>query len=226
VPHPWSVSLHLPYPRPDDAPGGLSDERLDAGLDWCASTSAGRGWSTHVSSRDSASTHRLTSRGLTALDALPVLALPAEVVADLRASPPEGIALDLSPSRADVVAAYGAWMQDVPLAAQLVRPGDVADRARRFVVALSDDQPVGCALIWLAAGTVAVSGLGVAPAWRGRGVGAALVATASRLGLQADPTADVVWMHATDEGAGLYRRLGFTLVDEHLCIGAAPEHDG
>jgi GNAT superfamily N-acetyltransferase len=222
VPHPWSVSLHLPFPGSGDGPSHVPDEHLDAALAWCAAAAGGRGWAVHVSSQDGTSARRLGSRGLTRLDALPVLALAADAVAGLRAPTPSGIEVDLSPAHADVVAGYGAWMQDVALAARLVRPDDLRSSARRFVVARAGEQPQGCALVWLAGGTLAVSGLGVAPQWRGRGVGAALVASSSRLGQQADPGADVAWMHATDQGAGLYRAMGFSLVDEHVRLGVPP----
>ena len=70
-----------------------------------------------------------------------------------------------------------------------------------------DGQPVGCALVWFAGGTAYLSGLGVVPAARGHGYGAALAVAVARIGASAP--VDTVWMYATDAGERLYRRVGF-----------------
>jgi GNAT superfamily N-acetyltransferase len=161
----------------------------------------------------------LARAGLVEREALPVLALPAPVAATLDAPPPGGVRIDVSPRHDDVVAGYGGWMQDATLAASLVRPDDMQRPERRFAVAHASDGPVGCALVWLTGDTVALSGVGVVRGWQGRGIGSALVAAASRLGLHQHPAAVAVWMHATEAGAAVYQRLGFRQIDEHVTLG-------
>lgn len=212
VDQPWAVDVMAPVGWPS------SPAELATATEWCRMRASARPWGVTC---PRAGAPLLGRQGLVQRDALPVLALPAPTALRLDRSLPGGLRVDASPSRAAVVAAYGGWMQDHRLADALVRAGDLAQPARRFVVVSDGEDPAGCALVWLVAGTVALSGLGVLPAWRGRGVGAALVAAAAGLGLEADPGAAFVWMHATEQGARLYRRLGFEQVDEHVTLGAA-----
>ena len=214
VPTPWSVRAVLP-------PG--SDAAEEA-LAWCRDRHGGRGFGLLVRRSDvRARLSRLPDGDrLQPVDVLPVLALTDPDALETAAPAPPGVRISTDPPHDDVVTAYGGWMDDLSLARCLVTPEDLSEAARRFLVAYKDGRPVGCALLWLVAGTVALSGLGVVAEQRGRGVGAALVGAGVGVARQvADP--DVVWMHATSPGARLYRRLGFVHVDDHVVLGEGPE---
>ncbi len=206
VPHPWSVELSITGPAVMHGPALPVPAELDAALRWAAERSDGRGLALglpdQVAPRFDPARH-----GLAAAERLPVLALgradaaalaPVEI-AGLQIGPPGGID--------EIRAAYGGWMEDHGLAALLVVPGDLERPRRRFLVARVGGRPVGCALVWFAGGTAYLSGLGVLPADRGHGYGAALAAAAAQVGASAP--VDTVWMYATDAGERLYRRLGF-----------------
>jgi ribosomal protein S18 acetylase RimI-like enzyme len=123
---------------------------------------------------------------------------------------------------AELVAAYGGWMDDIALARRLVVEDDLRHPRRGFLVAEAGHRVVGCALVWWAEGTAYVSGLGVLAEQRGRGYGTALTIAAARMGAagpaQAGP-ADVVWMYGTPEGAALYAALGFEAAGEEVQLG-------
>lgn len=217
VPAPWSVRAVLP--RGSDA--------AEEAVAWCRQRHGGRGFGLLVGRSDvegwagrlpDADRHR-------ALDILPVLALgPRATLRPAEPAPP-GLRIGADPPYDDVVSAYGGWMDDLVLARRLVTPDDLADPARRFLVAYADGRPVGCALLWLVAGTVAVSGLGVLAEQRRRGIGGALVRAAVDVARQVAEER-VVWMHATGQGARLYGRLGFVHVDDHVVLGERPESPG
>jgi GNAT superfamily N-acetyltransferase len=91
------------------------------------------------------------------------------------------------------------------------------------VLALVDGEPAGGGTLWVTGRTAGLYNIGTLEAARGRGVGtavtAALVAGARELGCT-----EAV-LHATDLGAGAYRRLGFTeacTVSQHLWAPPGP----
>lgn len=132
-----------------------------------------------------------------------------------------GDAHDLS----ETIAAYGGWMTDFALARRLVCAADLASPSRRFLVGRVDGRPVGCALVWFAARTAYLSGVGMVPEARRRGYGRALTSAAARVGAHGDASArrpDLVWMHATDDGATVYSGMGFRRVDLHVRLGPDP----
>ncbi len=137
--------------------------------------------------------------------------------------PPAGVDLVHAPARAEIVEAYGGWMSDPPLAELLVTAEDVRRPDRRFVVARVDGSAVGCAFVWWAGGTGYLSGIGVVPHLRGRGIGRLLTAEAARIAAEGPggQAPDVVWMHATAAGAALYGRMGFRLIDTEVMLGPA-----
>jgi ribosomal protein S18 acetylase RimI-like enzyme len=133
---------------------------------------------------------------------------------------PPRLTLTTTPTRDDVIAGYGGWMDDLPLAELLVAPDDIAQPRRRFVCGVVDGRVVGCALVWWSGRTAYLSGIGVLAEERGHGYGWALTAEAARVAVEDTPYGrpDVMWMYATDEGAALYSRMGFERIDEHVLL--------
>jgi len=205
VPHAWGVQVTAgaSTPGPADAAAALA---------WCRERGAAHGWLVSAPGSDVGAD---PWRGLAVVGRTGVFATDAVTAAAMDASAPDGLELDLGASRDDVVAGYGGWMGDLPLARLLVTDEDVARPDRRFLVARLHGLVVGCALVWWAGGTGYLSGIGVVEGFRGRGVGRALTGRAAlvaSLGHDGAPP-DIVWMRATVDGAALYSRMGFTLVD-------------
>jgi GNAT superfamily N-acetyltransferase len=209
VTEPWSVQVSLAGPAIMHGPTLPVPAELDAALAWARERSAGRGYLLGLPD-PVAAVFDPTRYGLRADDRLPVLALGRAAAAALE--PVDVTGLDVGPPSDldELLSAYGGWMQDDALAAALIVHGDLGRPRRRFLVARMGGRPVGCALVWFAGGTAYLSGLGVLPAHRGRGYGAALAVAAARTAAMAP--VDTVWMYATGAGERLYLRLGFQLV--------------
>lgn len=205
VPHPWGIRICAGGATPD--PGDA-----EAAIAWCRHRDAGHGW---FVSGPAARADEWP--GLVVGDGSGVFAADAAVAAAFPLVVPDGVALDHEPSLEDVRSAYGGWMDDRPLADLLVSAEDLAHPDRAFVVAHLDGRPVGCAFVWWAEGTAYLSGIGVLESLRGRGVGKALTTAAAHVGATR-PGTDVVWMFATPEGAALYDRMGFALVDREVLL--------
>lgn len=210
VPHAWGVRITAgdALPSPADA---------QVGLEWCQERGADAGWLVCVPERLAGAG---PWDGLVERDRSGVFALDAATAATLRSETPAGVDLVELPSRAQIVAAYGGWMSDLPLAELLVTPHDVERTDRHFIVARLDGSVVGCAFVWWADGTGYLSGIGVVPELRGRGIGRLLTTAAARTAAEgpAGRPPDVVWMHATPDGAALYDRMGFHRVDTELML--------
>jgi ribosomal protein S18 acetylase RimI-like enzyme len=203
VPHPWGLHICAgeSVPDPWDAAAAIA---------WCTRRDAGHGW--RVSTPESRSAdwgdlERDERSGVFAALASVAGAFPLVV--------PDGVRLDHDPTLDDVRAAYGGWMDDDPLAALLVSDDVLAHPDRAFVVAHVDGRAVGCAFVWWSEGTAYLSGIGVVGSLRGRGIGKALTTAAAHVGAARVGT-DIVWMLATTEGAALYGRMGFVLVDTEV----------
>jgi ribosomal protein S18 acetylase RimI-like enzyme len=208
----WSVQAYVPFVA------AAEEETLRDAIVWCASRGGRRGFGFCVRAAERAA---LTRFGLIERDALPVYAMPAAAAADLDpAAVPEAEVCqprDLT----ELVAAYGGWMDDLALAAGLLRADDLSSPGRRFLVCRVEGRPVGCALVSFAAGTAYLSGIGIVADARGRGYGRALTAAAAITAARGvrEERPDLVWMHATDKGAALYERMGFHRVDVHVTLG-------
>lgn len=209
---PWSVQGVLPDEMPTDV--------VDEALHWCSAQAAGRGFGL-VARRDH--TRSLLERQMLVSKVSGVYATtdtPPTLTLD------ERLVIDTSPSHGDVIEAYGDWMGDVSLARRLVWAQDMASPDRRFLTALWNGRLAGSALVWFADGTAYLSGIGVTPGLRGRGIGSALTAAAWRTA-STSRRADIVWMRATPQGAALYSSMGFARVDEHVTLQpAAPQGPG
>lgn len=214
VPHSWGLTARL----------GLSEaDPVDAGaaLQWLRGRETGRGWRVAVPEShigDDAWT------GLSIVDRIPVFATTSETALRIELAVPGEMTLDDDPSFDDVIAGYGGWMSDRPLAELLVVPSDLQREDRRFIVGRVDGRVIGCAFVWYAANTGYLSGIGVVPELRGRGYGRALTAAAARMAAHnrdGSPT-DAAWMYATNEGAALYGRMGFERIDTEVSLSDAP----
>lgn len=82
--------------------------------------------------------------------------------------------------------------------------------ASTFFLALADGRPAAGAEMHLAAGVAGIYGVATLASYRGRGLATALMVTA----LRAAKERGCAWavLQATDEGSGIYRRLGFRSV--------------
>jgi len=205
VPHPWGIRICAGDAMPD-----LTDAA--AAIAWCTRRDTGHGW--YVSAPASRAGDW---PGLEVGDGRGVFATAAAVAAAFPLVVADGVSLDHTPSLDDVRAAYGGWMDDHPLAGLLVSADDLAHPDRAFVVAHVNGEPVGCAFVWWGEGTAYLSGIGVLERLRGRGIGNALTTAAAHVGASRSGT-DVVWMFATPEGAALYDRMGFVLVDREVLL--------
>jgi len=208
----WSVQAHVPSVSTAD------EQALRDAVRWCARRGGRRGFGVSVRAAERAA---LTRLGLVERDALPVYAMPASAAARLCGPAVPGTDIGEPRDLAEIIAAYGGWMDDMELAHGLLRAEDLLHAARRFLVCRVDDRPVGCALVWFASGTAYLSAIGVVAELRGRGYGRALTAAAAAIGARGAMgfRPDLVWMHASDTGAALYDRMSFRRVDVHVTLG-------
>ena len=211
VPHAWGVQVTAGAAMPDPADAA-------AALAWCRRRGATHGWLVSV---PESHIDADAWRGLVVVGRTGVFATDASTASAMDGPAPDALELEVGASLDDVVAGYGGWMGDLPLARLLVTAEDLARPDRRFLVARLHGRVVGCALVWWAEGTGYLSGIGVVEGLRGRGIGRALTARAAHVAsLGPDGTLpDVVWMLATVDGAALYSRMGFTHVDTEEQLG-------
>lgn len=209
VPARWGMQAHVV----DEPDGGA----LDAALDWLRARRADFVLRTPHRWAGSAA---FSLRGLHPVDALPALAL----VLDPWSAPPPPAGLEISAprSRAEFVEAYaGSFAMPVELAEALVAPADLDSPSSAHLVGRVDGVTVGTAMLRVANGCGCVSGVGVLPAYRGRGVGSALTAAATTAARERG--CDVAFLHATDVGRGLYERLGYAQIDVHVDLAPSAE---
>jgi ribosomal protein S18 acetylase RimI-like enzyme len=212
VPQPWGIQASPAWREVDP-------EHAHAALTWCAERGGEHGWRVCL---PEARVGKAPWDALTPAERIPMFAADPAAFADLDPTPATALVLDDNPSYESVVAAYGGWMSDDALARLLVVPDDLARPGRRFIVGSVHGRPIGCAFVWWAGGTGYLSGIGVLPELRGQGHGRALTAAAARLAAIGPSTGvqpDLVWMHATAEGAALYSRMGFHRVDTEVQVG-------
>jgi ribosomal protein S18 acetylase RimI-like enzyme len=192
---------------------------LGRAVEWCRVRGGERGFRISVPVEEQS---RIAGFGLVAAVTLGVYAMPVSRARGLPAVEVNGLEIGEARDLTELVAAYGGWMTDVPLAEKLVCATDLANPCRRFLVGRVDGRAVGCALVWFAARTAYLSGIGILPDARRRGYGRALTNAAVRAGVEGgaiEARSDLVWMHATEDGAALYSAMGFQRVDDHIHFG-------
>ena len=160
--------------------------------------------------------------GLAVSDRLPVLVSSA-TTEDLRAAllgRAGSAQIRPATDAVEFATAYGTAFDDLALARALVDPAHLGRPDWVHLVATVDGELCGSAMVRIAHGTACVSAVGVSPAARGRGLGAALTFAAAVAGR--DAGADLVWLHAAHSALGLYEHLGFERVDTHVQLRADP----
>lgn len=142
---------------------------------------------------------------------------PGMVLDDLDETPalPDGIGCReiVDPAEAGVLVglALGLGMPD-GVAARVYGPEPVAAEAYRWFVLLDGDEPVACSMVSLADDVAGIFAVGVPPAHRGRGLGAAATWEAIRAGREMG--AAVAALEASEMGRPVYERMGFRTVVE------------
>jgi GNAT superfamily N-acetyltransferase len=123
---------------------------------------------------------------------------------------------EIGPARdpAEFLVPYGAEL------APLVTDAHLAFARMHHLVARVGGEPVGCARVRLMGDTACLGAITVLPAWQGKGLGAALTVAASEL---AAGYSDLVWLHCTPGSRGLYERLGYRHVDDHVQLVPVPQ---
>ena len=153
------------------------------------------------------------SIGLTSIIERPGLAASMRDLAS--APPPDGIeirqVLDDAGARALVEVDSEAFGDDPKIGMAFYGAGSFGVVGAQAFVAWHGARPIAIAEAYLRAGAVGVMGVGVVPAARRRGVGAAITAHAAR----SFRGADLAWLHPTDEAREMYERLGFRRVADH-----------
>ncbi len=217
-----AIDMGAPQPWAIQASPGWNDvepEHAHAAFHWCAERGRDHGWRVCL---PEARIGEPLWDAFVLKDRIPMFAAEPADLAELDQSPVMDLVLDDDPSYESIVAAYGGWMSDDALARILVVPGDLARPGRRFIVGSIRGRPIGCAFVWWAGGTGYLSGIGVLPELQRQGFGHVLTSAAARLaamGPSDGDRPDLVWMHATAEGAALYSRMGFRLVDTEVQVG-------
>jgi GNAT superfamily N-acetyltransferase len=188
-----------------DAGGGFVD-RARAWFD-----ARGRGFSIYVRAhQDAALLARCGDDGLQRLADTPVMALetPPAPVAGARVE-----VVDDDAGRATFVAvSMAAWepagLQPAALQKHFAEPARLAGPHLGIVLARGEDgQALATALALLGEGIAGLYWVGTRPEARGRGLGAAVTAAASRWAF--DRGARAVILQASAQGEPVYRRLGF-----------------
>jgi len=191
IDEPWAT-----WARPVTPPAELAPV-----VDWLAGR-ADR-WSVKVSAAD---TGAPAYRGLSEW-----LVLPVYLLADPTPAPDvPGLSVGVPRDPAEFLAVYGTGL------APLVTDRHLASPRYRFLIGRIDGVTVACAQVRVAAGTAYVSAVTVRPEYRRRGIGAAISWAATRVAREL--TDGVVWLHAEDGPAGIYRRLGYRRADTHVVL--------
>jgi ribosomal protein S18 acetylase RimI-like enzyme len=157
---------------------------------------------------------------LSRIDALPVFAISAAGLHGLGSGVRvQGEPFDVVPaeSAADFTGVYGSAFDMRPgLAEALVADADIAAPGLVHLLGRVAGEIVACALLRPSGGLGYVSAVGVLPAWRGRGIGTAMLATCADRSAAAG--CDVLWLHAAAGSAAFYEGIGFELVDTHVAL--------
>lgn len=146
---------------------------------------------------------------------LPVMAMSP--IAAL-AAPPGGLRVDTVADDAGAadhlrVVAESFGLPADQTAPLVSRPVWTLDNFELYV-GYEDGRPVATAALCMTAGTAGVYNVAVSPAHRRRGLGEALTAHAIRRGVQ-HFGADLATLQASEAGAPVYLRMGFTVVSHY-----------
>jgi GNAT superfamily N-acetyltransferase len=156
--------------------------------------------------------HEAVFAGLTPSLELPCLTLEAA------AEPVPAVdGLTIGPARDadEILTLYGSEF------ARLITPEALVHKGVDYLIGRIGGQPVACGKAEIAAGTAYISGITVAPAYRGRGIGTAISAAVIEAAKRRNPS--LIWLTAVRELHPLYTRLGFRVADVHVQLrGTTP----
>jgi GNAT superfamily N-acetyltransferase len=155
-------------------------------------------------------------RGMAPGGQTPVMALEMAAAVGSRARPvPEGMTIrQLEPGEASLHIRLSSAVFGIPedlLRRVLVEEAFTRDWLRCYV-AETDGQPVATGLAVTEGSYTAISNMGTLPAFRGNGLASAIAALAMADGRAAG--ARYCCLRATQDGLGVYRALGFEVVEE------------
>ncbi|HET8628898.1 MAG TPA: GNAT family N-acetyltransferase [Thermomicrobiales bacterium] len=196
------------------APGD-ADERIAATLDYYRGLGLPLSWLVSPSTRPADLGARLVAHGLRHLFDDPWMALDLAALHEDQPAPPAGFAIreveDLADLRLYDEAATRGFGQDVVLSKGFfdiyAHVGFGRDRPLRHFVGLLDGRAVAASSLCLAGGAAGIFGVATAPAARRRGIGTAMtlrpLREARALGYR------LAGLQASQEGHGIYARLGF-----------------
>lgn len=197
VPQPWATKACFTAQAETPTSGQLAEAR-----DWLDAQSPGS-W-------------RMVARGAHASAVSELAGVPVALALQVRttrtAPPPVrpgGLRVDVATTADEVLRVYGTELEP------LVR-GRLGLADDTWLAGSQDGQVVACARVRVAAGTAYVSAVTVLPQARGRGIGRAVSAAATRLGLQRAPLA---WLECDAGVSPLYAGLGYRLVTSHVQLG-------
>ena len=212
VPHPWGVQAV--------ASGVPSRTDVASARAWLQERGARHGWRFCLAQEEHAGS---PWRDLPVRERMELFAVTGLDRRRATSPVPAGLQLVTDPTYEQVVAGYGGWMNDESLARLLVVPDDLERSDRGYVVGRSEGRVVGCGFVWWCGRVACLSGIGVVADQRGRGVGRALTQAALDLAVTgpAAGAVDVVWLHATADGARLYRHLGMQWLGTQVQVGLA-----
>ena len=198
LPHPWATQACFTGEASPPTSG-----QLTVALDWLAQQSPG-GWVVVVrAAHVEVVQQRAPLRVELALEVWTTRTPPEE-------RGPAGLEIAVATSEVDVLRAYGAELEP------LVR-GRIGQPDDTWLVAREQGLVVACARVRHVAGTAYVSAVTVLPPARGRGVGRAISAAATRLGLD---RADLAWLTCDAGVSPLYAGLGYAPLTEHVQLRA------
>jgi GNAT superfamily N-acetyltransferase len=196
--YPWATTgrlLALPGPPTSDTVRHVADWLRARSPQWTLMARA-------------ADEHRID--GFQRWDLMPALALPGQPAA----RPSTGAEIGAARDPGEFLVPYGEELAPLVTDAHLAAPN------MHHLVARVDGEPVGCARVRLMADTAYVGAVTVLPPWQGKGLGTALTLAAGELGAR---YSDLVWLHCTPTSRGLYERLGYRHIDDHVLLVPVPE---
>lgn len=159
----------------------------------------------------------LEGRGYARVGSMPIMATRLDTVPE--PPHPAGLTVECTDTRedlADYVDAYassfgiGPELRDAVIDAEAGLRTDLGHLIR--LVGRIDGRPVATSAVLVSNGVAGLYWIGTDPAYRERGIGAALTAAAMRIGREHGMS--VCTLQASSQGQPVYRRLGFVQVSE------------
>ncbi|WP_444546218.1 GNAT family N-acetyltransferase [Streptomyces spiralis] len=215
----------LPHPSLNGVLRLHSSTPIDPWIEHGAHVLAGVPWMWWVGPDSSTEVrNRLVDFGATRAGSMPIMAVDTDRVPDISGPPSLDIqTVDTMDSLTEWVRVYSSsfgfasHLLDSIVQCEAARP-DTPDLVRftgRF-----QGQPVGTALMLDAHGVAGIYVVTTAEAHRHRGIGSALTSAALRAGRERGLRTGT--LQASNQGAGVYRRMGFQMIDQYELFQLPP----